>query len=56
MATTNSSGGSGQFAVYDEDLTQYVSGVSDEATAKKAQTELGKDGITKGHKLVVREV
>ena len=63
MADVNSTGagaaGSGQFAVYDVTLGQYVSGVSDKATATKAQKSLasGKDGaITDGHDLEVREV
>ena len=45
-----------QYAVYDEDLTQYVSGVSNKADAGKAKTELAKSGITKGHRLTVRKV
>lgn len=51
--------GSGQFAVWDHDLGQYVSGVSNKATADKARRALsgGDDGaITDGHKLETREV
>lgn len=50
--------GSGQFAVYDEDLGQYVSGVSSKADADKARKSLESHNgaITDGHKLVTREV
>lgn len=50
--------GSGQFAVWDHDLGQYVSGVSDKATADKARKSLEdhNGAITDGHKLETREV
>lgn len=52
--------GSGQFAVYDHDLGQYVSGVGDKATANASlDTLTGKADdprITDGHELSVREV
>jgi hypothetical protein len=50
--------GSGQFAVWDHDLGQYVSGVSDKATADKARKSLEEHNgaITDGHKLETREV
>lgn len=50
--------GSGQFAVWDQDLGQYVSGVSDKATADKARKGLEdhNGAITDGHKLETREV
>lgn len=52
--------GSGQFAVWDQDLGQYVSGVGDQATAKASLAELQGDAdgdrITDGHQLTVREV
>lgn len=57
--TPQANAGSGQFAVYDHDLGQYVSGVSDKDTASKAAKDMGKasDGaITDGHKLEVIEV
>jgi hypothetical protein len=50
--------GSGHFAVYDETVGQYVSGVGDEKTAAAAKTELeAHNGLaTEGHTLTVREV
>lgn len=50
--------GSGQFAVWDHDLGQYVSGVGDKATATQARKDLGdvNGAVTDGHKLEVREV
>jgi hypothetical protein len=50
--------GSGQFAVFDHDLGQFVSGVSNKADATKARKALnGHNGaITDGHKLEVLEV
>lgn len=50
--------GSGQFAVWDHDLGQFVSGVSDKATANRAKKDLeGHNGaITDGHNLETREV
>lgn len=50
--------GSGQWAVYDHDLGQFVSGVGDKTTANRAKKDLaGLNGaITDGHKLEVREV
>lgn len=52
--------GSGQFAVWNATLGQYVSGVGDKATATKMKKELGKaehnGGPLEGHKLEVREV
>jgi hypothetical protein len=50
--------GSGQFAVYDHDLGQYVSGVGDKKTATQSKKDLThhNGAITDGHKLEVREV
>lgn len=50
--------GSGQFAVYDHDLGQYVSGVGDKDTATQAKRDLSdvNGAVTDGHKLEVREV
>lgn len=52
--------GSGQFAVWDHDLGQYVSGVSSKADATKASKAVAKaehnGGPLEGHKLEVREV
>jgi hypothetical protein len=50
--------GSGQYAVWDHDLGQFVSGVSDKATTDKARKALsGHNGaITDGHKLETLEV
>lgn len=52
--------GSGQFAVWNHDLGQYVSGVGDKATATQAKKDLAaaehNGGPLKGHKLEVREV
>lgn len=50
--------GSGQFAVWDVDLGQFVSGVSDKATADKARKALSSHNgaVTDGHKLETREV
>ena len=50
--------GSGHFAVWDHDLGQFVSGVSDKAGAGKSLKALkGHNGaITDGHKLEVLEV
>jgi hypothetical protein len=52
--------GSGQFAVWDQDLGQYVSGVGDQSTAEKAlgdlQGEAEDPRITDGHQLSIREV
>lgn len=50
--------GSGQFAVWDHDLGQFVSGVSDKKTADAARKDLeGHNGaITDGHNLETREV
>lgn len=50
--------GSGQFTVWDADLGQYVSGVSDKAGANAAKKELESHNgaITDGHTLEVREV
>lgn len=50
--------GSGQFAVWDAELGQYVSGVGDKDTAAAAKKELESvNGLaTDGHTLTVREV
>ena len=50
--------GSGNFAVWDNDLGQYVSGVSSKADASKALKglEAHNGAITDGHSLEVREV
>ena len=52
--------GSGQFAVWNDTIGQYVSGVGDKATATKAKKDLAKaehnGGPLEGHKLEVREV
>lgn len=54
--------GSGQFAVWDHDLGQFVSGVSDEKTAKASVKTLKADKAEHGgvpihqHKLEVLEV
>jgi len=50
--------GSGQFAVWDHDLGQYVSGVSDKSTADKARKGLEdhNGAVTDGHKLETPEV
>lgn len=52
--------GSGQHAVWDHDLGQFVSGVSDKATAGQMRKDLAKaqhnGGPLEGHKLEVREV
>lgn len=50
--------GSGQFAVWDHDLGQYVSGVGDKDTATAAKDTLEDHNgiITDGHQLEVREV
>lgn len=52
--------GSGQFAVWDHDLGQYVSGVGDQATANASldalQASSEDDRITDGHQLSVLEV
>lgn len=50
--------GSGQFAVFDHDLGQFVSGVGDKATASQAKKDLEdhNGAITDGHELEVREV
>ena len=55
---TPGSTGSGQFAVWDEDLGQYVSGVMSKADADKARKSLGEHNgaVTDGHKLTTREV
>lgn len=54
----NTTKGSGQYAVWDHDLGQFVSGVSDKATTDKARKALsGHNGaITDGHKLETLEV
>lgn len=59
--TTAEGTGSGQFAVYDVDLGQYVSGVSDKATTDKARKTLAAEAdhnglAVKGHTLETREV
>lgn len=50
--------GSGQYAVWDQELGQYVSGVSDKAGAGAAKKSLEdfNGAITDGHTLEVREV
>lgn len=50
--------GSGHFAVWDNDLGQYVSGVGDKDAAQAALDSLeGHNGaITDGHSLELREV
>ncbi len=52
--------GSGQFAVWNHDLGQFVSGVGDKATATQARKDLTKaahNGTPQhGHKLEVLEV
>lgn len=51
--------GSGQYAVWDVELGQFVSGVGDKATADQSMKDLGnaEDGaVTDGHTLEVREV
>lgn len=50
--------GSGQYAVWDHDLGQYVSGVSDKKTADAAKKDLENHNgaITDGHTLETREV
>lgn len=50
--------GSGQYAVYDHDLGQYVSGVSDKATTDKARKalEAHNGAVTDDHKLTTVEV
>lgn len=50
--------GSGQYAVFDNDLGQYVSGVGDKATADQAKADLEahNGAVTDGHDLEVREV
>jgi hypothetical protein len=52
--------GSGQFAVWNVDLGQFVSGVGDKATATQMRKDLGKaahNGTPQhGHKLELREV
>lgn len=44
------------YAVYDKTLQQFVSGVGSQKDTDAARTELGKVGITKGHKLETRRV
>jgi len=58
QAKPNTTKGSGHFAVWDHDLGQFVSGVSDKATTDKARKALkGMNGtITEGHKLETLEV
>lgn len=50
--------GSGQWAVFDATLGQYVSGVGDKATANASKKELESHNgaVTDGHDLQVREV
>lgn len=49
--------GSGRYAVYDNQLTQYVSGVHDsKAKATEEAKELRQSRRHKGHKLTVRQV
>lgn len=52
--------GSGQFAVWNHDLGQFVSGVSSKSDANAAKKSLAKaehnGGPLEGHKLEVREV
>lgn len=57
-ATPEQNKGSGQWAVWDHDLSSYVSGVSDKdtATASKESLEQHNGVITDGHNLEVREV
>jgi hypothetical protein len=54
----NTTPGSGQFAVWDHDLGQFVSGVGDKATADQARKDLEahNGAITDGHKLETLEV
>lgn len=56
--TPKANKGSGQHAVFDVDLGQFVSGVSDKATADKARKALSSHNgaITDDHKLETREV
>lgn len=58
QATPNTTKGSGQFAVWDHDLGQFVSGVGDKGTADKARKalEAHNGAITDGHKLSTLEV
>lgn len=50
-------GDSGRYAVYDEDLTQYVGSVHpSKAKANAAVKELGKARRHEGHKLTVKQV
>jgi hypothetical protein len=59
MAESKSkSGEGGQYAVFDNDLGQYVSGVGDKATADQALKDLKahNGAVTDGHDLVVQEV
>lgn len=57
-AKPNTTKGSGHFAVWDHDLGQFVSGVSDKSTADKARKSLESHNgaITDGHKLETLEV
>lgn len=58
QAKPSTTKGSGQYAVWDQDLGQYVSGVSDKATTDKARKSLQahNGAITDGHKLTTVEV
>lgn len=58
QAVPSTTKGSGQFAVWDHDLGQFVSGVSDKATADKARKSLESHNgaITDDHKLSTLEV
>lgn len=58
QAVPNTTRGSGQFAVWDHDLGQFVSGVSSKADADKARKglEAHNGAITDGHKLSTLEV
>lgn len=61
-ASVQANEGSGQFAVYDHVLGQFVSGVGDKRTANaslktlQADADDGQARITDGHKLEVIEV
>ena len=56
--TTTTGTGSGQYAVWDVELGQYVSGVGDKKTADAAKKTLKEHNgtVTEGHTLEVREV
>lgn len=54
----NTTEGSGQFAVWDHDLSAFVSGVGDKKTAEASKKSLEEHNgvITDGHNLEVLEV